>query len=137
MKQYTFLTEAIDKDNSYRDALDIFNTLSKKEKYYACPKHGTLKNVPFLYRHVIKNKGFIDLYPYEGNKEIGMIVIAVNPKFRGQGITKELLNQTKKDAKKLGIKKLIWDYYKDNIDSKRAALSNGFEETWIKMEYDL
>ena len=51
------LLEAIDRDNSYQDALKIFNTLSDEEKWDVCPKSGFLKNVPtLLYRHVIKGK---------------------------------------------------------------------------------
>ncbi len=138
MKQYSFLLESIDRDNSYQDALDIFNTLSKEEKWDVCPRGGILKNVPsLLYRHVIKNKAFIDLYPFEDHKDIGFVIIAVNPKFRNHGLTRELLVQTKKDAKKIGIKKLIWKCSTKNVGSHRSALSNGFKETFVTMEFDL
>ena len=49
--------------------LETEKTLSEEEKWFTCPRSGFLKNVPTLYRHVIKNKGFIDLYPYNNNKE--------------------------------------------------------------------
>ena len=82
-----------------------------------------------LYRHVIKNKAFIDLYPYNGNKEIGFIILAVNPKYRGQGLIKELLKQTVNDCKELGVKKLKWRCDSNNEGSYKAALSNGFKLT--------
>lgn len=129
MKQYSLLNEAINRDNSYDDALKIFNTLTEKEKWLVCPRSGFLKNVPVLYRHVIKNKAFIDLYPYNGNKEVGFIILAVNPKYRGQGLTKQLLNQTIVDCKKLQVKKLRWRCDSDNEGSYKAALSNGFKLT--------
>ena len=129
MKQYSFLMESVDKDNSYNDALKVFNTLSDKEKWLVCPRGGKLKNVPVLYRHVIKNKAFIDLYPYNGNKEIGFIILAVNPKYRNQGLTKQLLNQTKEDCKTLGVRKLRWRCESNNEASLKSALSNGFKIT--------
>jgi RimJ/RimL family protein N-acetyltransferase len=137
MKQYSFLMESINKDNSYNDALEIFNELSKEEKWDVCPKSGTLKNVPVLYRHVIKNKAFIDLYPFEGHKNIGFVIIAVNPTYRNQGLTKQLLEQTKKDCKKIGITKLIWKCSNKNQASFKSALSNGFKQTFSTLEYDL
>ena len=129
MKPYSFLFESISNDNSYKDALEIFNTLSNKEKWLVCPRSGFLKNVPTLYRHVIKHKAFIDLYPYNNNKEIGFIILAVNPKYRNQGLTKQLLKQTKDDCKTLGIKKLRWKCDSGNEASFKSALSNGFKIT--------
>ncbi len=124
------LLEAIDRDNSYQDALKIFNTLSDEEKWDVCPKSGFLKNVStLLYRHVIKGKAFIDLYPYDGNKTIGFIILAVNPKYRHQGLTHQLLSQTISDSKQLGIKKLRWRCNSKNIGSFKAATSNGFKLT--------
>ena len=138
MKQYSFLLESINKDNSYNDALDIFNTLSKDEKWDVCPNGGILKNSPkLLYRHVIKDKAFIDLYPFEGYKNIGFVIIAVNPKYRNQGLTKQLLKQTKLDCKKLGISKLIWKCSTVNKGSFKSALSNGFKQTFATLEYKI
>lgn len=122
------LLEAIDRDNSYQDALKIFNTLSENEKWLVCPRGGILKNVPtLLYRHVIKGKAFIDLYPYGDNKKVGFIILAVNPKYRKQGLTKQLLDQTISDCKIIRIKKLEWRCTLDNIGSYKAALANGFK----------
>ena len=58
MIYFNLILEAIDRNNSYQDALKIFNTLSDEEKWDVCPKSGFLKNVPtLLYRHVIKDEG--------------------------------------------------------------------------------
>lgn len=130
--------EAIDFNDLYKDALDVFNTLSEDEKWDVCPNGGVLKNVSsLLYRHVIKNKAFVDLYPFEGYKNIGFVILAVNPKYRNQGLTKRLLNQTKQDCKKLGIKKLIWKCSTKNQSSFNSALSNGFKQTFATLEYKI
>lgn len=48
MKQYSFLIESIDSNNSYNDALKIFNDLSEEDKWKLCPWHGKYKNVKEL-----------------------------------------------------------------------------------------
>lgn len=127
MKLYSFLSEAIDTDNSYNDALKIFNTLSDNEKWLLCPRHGIYKNVPLIYRHVIKRKGFVDIYHHNHSDKIGFLLIAVAPKYRGQGITHQLLNQCIKDCKELGLTKIWWVCNVDNSNSYHAALKNGFK----------
>lgn len=129
MKQYSFLQESINTDNNYEDALKIFNTLSDDEKWLVCPKRGIYVDAKkfLIYRHVIKNKGFIDLYPYNNNNKIGFVILAVSPKYRGKGITQELIKQCIKDCPKLGIKKIWWRCDSSNAASYKSALKCGFK----------
>ena len=127
MKQYSFLIESIESNNSYNDALKIFNDLSEEDKWKLCPWHGKYKNVPVLYRHVIKDQGFVDVYPHNHSKTIGFILIATSNKYRGKGVTHKLMNQCIKDCKKIGIKKILWVCSNKNESSKHAALKNGFK----------
>lgn len=127
MYQINPLFESINNDNSYEQALKIFNTLPENEKWQLCPMHGKYKNVPVLYRHVIPNKGFVDLYRYNHSDKIGFLLIAVSPKYRGKGITYDLIRICIKDSKILGIHKIWWVCAKDNVSSYKAAIKNGFK----------
>ena len=118
------VSESIERQKSYRDALKIFKSLSDEEKRLVCPRGGTYKNVPVLYRHVIKGRGFIDVYPNLGSRRSGFVLIAVTPKARGKGVTHELVDRCMSDCGKLGIKKLMWRCDSDNVASCKAALSN-------------
>ena len=127
MYQLNPLFESINNDNDYDSALKIFNSLSEEDKWKLCPWHGRYKNVPVLYRHVITNKGFVDIYPYNHSKKVGFLLIAVAPKYRGKGVTYDLMKECFKDCKTLGIKKIWWVCANSNTDSLHAGLKNGFK----------
>lgn len=118
--------------SSYKEALKIFNSLSEEEKWQVCPKHGIYIDSKFLlYRYVIPNKAFIDLYPNNNNTKEGFIIITVNPNHGHQHSTTKLIDQCINDIKSnpqsLSIKRLIWKCNSNNISSYKSALKNNFK----------
>lgn len=80
---------------NFENIYKVFLTLSDKEKLYICS--GEFKDSPYVkYRNCIIDKndavGFIEVYNLPGEK-YEFIVLAINPKYRGNGISTELLDK--------------------------------------------
>ena len=132
--------EEVTKTN-YKDALKIYNSLSDKEKYWTCP-NGSFKDVPTSYRNVIKNKAFLDIYSDKKDKKSGFLILAVSPNARRKGLASKLLDDAKDNAKKLGIKKLVYRTFIENEASHKLALVNDFkfkfkDDKEITLEYEI
>lgn len=74
--------------------------------------------------------GFIDIYTLPKFKDAGLVVLAVNRKYRGLGLSKKLVNNAisfvKNDNK---LYYLRWQADKDNDVSINLAKSCGFKQT--------
>ena len=65
-------------------------------------------------------------------KDAGLVVLAVNKKYRGQGLSKKLVNNAISFAKKDNkLEYLRWLADKDNIVSINLAKSCGFKQSEI------
>lgn len=115
-------------------------TLPDKEKLYICS--GEFKDSPYVkYRNCIIDKndavGFIEVYNLPGEK-YEFIVLAINPKYRGNGISTELLDKmfNEYDNKY----DYMWRCDKENSISNIIAKKYNFEllnYTCSKNEYVL
>ena len=78
---------------AYEAASKIFDTLSDVEKHY-CINDGIFKDVPYILRYVIKDEGFIDIYHHSSfEDDVGFVMIAVNPKYRKNGVASKLIKK--------------------------------------------
>lgn len=109
---------------SFEDTVEVYNSLSSREKKYIAPD-GTFDDSPYLaYRKVeYYNKkpiGFIELYR-ERNE--ASIALAVKKEFRKKGIAKKLMNNAIDWAKKNKLNNLLYKVETDNFKSIQLAKS--------------
>lgn len=114
---------------NYEDKLDVFNSLTEKEKKWTAPNgYKNIDDDIILYSYIeYKDKtpiGFIDVYNLTGDPSIGEIVLAVNPKYRRQGIAKKLINKALKAKYPTKDIDLRYVVFRDN--AKSINLINNF-----------
>lgn len=130
-------------DPRYRDVIDVCNSLSSEE-FKKISFYDTYKNSDnVIYRRIEKDydgtpKGFIDVYWFETRPEIAQIVIAVNPKYRDQGVADKLVKEMlwSHIENEYHFNYYYWTAHFDNIASQRLALKNGFEDIHETDRYD-
>lgn len=111
-------------EDRFEDIVEVYNSLSSREKKYIAPD-GSFDDSPYLaYRKVeYYNKkpiGFIELYR-ERNE--ASIALAVKKEFRKKGIAKKLMNNAIDWAKKNKLNNLLYKVETDNFKSIQLAKS--------------
>lgn len=119
-----FKESALLEKASFEDTVEVYNSLSSREKKYIAPD-GTFDDSPYLaYRKVeYYNKkpiGFIELYR-ERNE--ASIALAVKKEFRKKGIAKKLMNNAIDWAKQNKLNNLLYKVETDNFKSIQLAKS--------------
>ena len=117
-------------NDSYKECLRLFNSLSSKEQEWL--SHGNYKNSPYLLLKTLaydgdKLVGFCDAIPYEfTSKDTAFLSICVDKKYRGQGIASTLVELMEKELSKIGYNKCIWKVNSDNTSSIKLAEKNNY-----------
>lgn len=122
-------------NSDYEDVLKICSNLSKDE-FNRISFYDTYRDSPFIIKRFIHRvgaepAGFLDVYHFPSKKEIAQITIAVDPRFRGQGVAnslvREMLNANLPE--KHGFTIYQWTAHPDNYASMSIAIKNGFNDT--------
>lgn len=114
----------------------IVNNIPKEEHHWFY--HGDeFKDSPYVkYRDVMYLKngrgktvgGFIDIYSFDSDPDVGIVVIVLEPAARGTGLATKLVQKALKKLPSLGIKKVIWRADNDNVASQKLAKKLGFTD---------
>lgn len=114
----------------------IVNNIPKEEHHWFY--HGDeFKDSSYVkYRDVMYLKngrgktvgGFIDIYSFDSDPDVGIVVIALEPAARGTGLATKLVQKALKKLPSLGIKKVIWRADNDNVASQKLAKKLGFTD---------
>lgn len=117
------------------DCEAVIKSLNKKEfdhvggGYWIRSDHVYYRKIEYISN---EPAGFIDVYTLPKFKDAGLVVLAVNKKYRGQGLSKKLVNNAISFAKKDNkLEYLRWLADKDNIVSINLARSCGFKQSEI------
>lgn len=107
-----------------------FYTLTPEEQRWLCPKSGMYKNSPFTVARSVawcnnEVAGFVDAIDMHTNQ--AMLSICIGTKYRGRGITHQLIDSIKVTCKEKGYHEIYWRSNKQNTISCRAAEANGFQ----------
>lgn len=131
--------------NSFEDVLEVFNSLSEKEKKFYSDD-GKKKNNPFtVYTKVayLKNTslpiGFVDLDDSGkifNNKDLKdlTIGIAVKKEYRGKGVSTYLMKEALKYFKNSSYQSMTYSCLSTNIASEKLALKCGFVYFWTNKD---
>lgn len=128
-------------NSDYEDVLRICSHLSKDE-FNKISFYDTYRDSPFIIKRFIHRvgpdpAGFLDVYHFPSKKEIAQITIAVDPRFRGQGVAnslvREMLNANLPE--KHGFNVYQWRAHPDNYASMCVATKNGFNDTGVMDKY--
>ena len=97
----------------YERAKAIYDSLIDQEKQFVSPRGKFVDSDKILFREIIQNDkkqnmGFIDVYEVNNSKQVGFIVMAIHPDFRGQGYSRKLITYANENCKKLGMRKHIY-----------------------------
>lgn len=114
------------KESNFNDVLTVYNDLSEEEKRFI-DVDGSFEDSPYLFYRKIKYVksypiAFIEVYK---DKNEGAIAIAVNKKYRGQGIASDLIRNAMVYCKRRNIVQLIYKVNKKNQDSIKLASKFG------------
>lgn len=120
------------KQNESEDIHKIIKSLSKEDSdhvgggYWVNSDHVIYRKVHYVNKEPV---GFIDVYELPRSKNIGMVILAVDGKYRGQGIARRMSSEMIRHfkSKKSNIEKLRWLVDVDNMASARLAESLGFK----------
>ena len=109
----------------YGRAKAIYDSLTDQEKHWVSPRNEFVDSDKILFREVMQNGkgqdvGFIDVYEFNKNKQVGFIVMAIHPDFRSQGYSRKLRTSAIENCKKLRMSKLIYRCDAENVDSLRS-----------------
>lgn len=116
-----YLANSIVEDDTYQQVLDIYNSLPEKEQKYIAPRGKFVDSPNLVYRNVIDNKGFAELYNIANGK--AFITLAVRPEAQGKGLGKALLADAIRAAKaNKDIKAIV--YKADNNNTASQNLIN-------------
>ena len=126
--EMTTLKESV---GTYQDSLSIYNSLTPQEKKWCSPSGRFIDSPAIISRQIIYNNNqpaaFGEIYKYNGkSKNVGFIVLAVHPKFRGKGYAKQVIDRCINEIKSKGYNKLVYRVDNDNIGSIKLARSYGF-----------
>ena len=118
-------------ESSYKDSLNVYNSLSEQEKKLVSPSGNFDKkeNPNTICRLSYKNDnkesvGILEAYKYNGTSSTkAYVVVMVNPKYRGKGISKILLKKCYIKLQKLGYKTMIYRVDNSNTSSIKVGES--------------
>ena len=144
---YMLLEHGLNEAATFRQVKRIVDNIPQEEHHYFY--HGNqFKDSPYVKyrnaRYITKNGkkygAFIDVYSFDSEPEIGIIVLACEPEARGYGLTDKLIKDAKDNMTKCGYTSLFARIDTDNIHSQKVAERNGFVEIsrndeQIKYEY--
>lgn len=117
-----YLADSIVEDDTYQQVLDIYNSLPEKEQKYIAPRGKFVDSPNLVYRKVMDNKGFAELYDMANGK--AFITLAVRPEAQGKGLGKALLVDAIRAAKaNKDIKSIV--YKADNSNTASHKLISG------------
>lgn len=129
----------LESDGKHSDALKVYYAMDRKEQYYLAGEsnYTKTKDSDYIYRNVIRDgvftvKGFIevanDVYCKQATGESGSVIIGVHPRYRGEGIAKQLISTMLKELPKERpeISNLIWRANSENKASMKLAEKMGF-----------
>lgn len=117
-----YLADSIVEDDTYQQVLDIYNSLPENEQKYIAPRGKFVDSPNLVYRNVVDNKGFAELYDIANGK--AFITLAVRPEAQGKGLGKALLADAIRAAKaNKDIKSIV--YKADNSNTASHKLING------------
>lgn len=129
-------TTLIESNNKFKDVKRIVDHIPKEEHHWFY--HGDeFKDSSYVkYRDVMYLKngrgktvgGFIDIYSFDSDPDVGIVVIALEPAARGTGLATKLVQKALKKLPSLGIKKVIWRADNDNVASQKLAKKLGFTD---------
>lgn len=121
--------------NNFEDVKKICNNLEDYE-LRRITFTDTYEDSKFVIKRIIKYKenepaGFLDVHYFPTRPEIAQIVIAVDNRFRGTGVAKELVNDLLSSNlhEQYNFEMYYWTAHVDNIASQNLALSSGFIDT--------
>lgn len=125
---------------NYKKVLDIYNKLPKEEQLYVAPSGKFVDSPHLLDRYILeRQKGFIEAYKTSNPSE-AFVTLAVDPKFRGQGLGKKLIDNSLRRLKNKGIKNIIYKINNANQTSKNLVeyfskdiIDNGGDYTTYKI----
>lgn len=118
----------------YNDILRICQHLDSNE-LNRITFYDTYRDSQFVIKRIIKRDavgtpiGFLDVYQFPSNPEIAQITLAVDNRYRDQGIASQMV----KELMNSGIEKdhnfsiYYWTVHPDNDASKALAIKNGFK----------
>ncbi|MCM1532565.1 MAG: GNAT family N-acetyltransferase [Ruminococcus flavefaciens] len=112
----------------------IVDAIPKEEHHYFYHDDQFKDSPNVVYRAITKERrrnggaAFIEVYAFDDNPDVGIVVIAATPNGRGHGLTDYLINQASKECPTIGIKTLLWRCDLDNVASRNLALRNGFRD---------
>lgn len=120
--------------SDYADIMEICSHLSadelKKITFY-----DIYRDSPFVIKRIIHRDagipvGFLDVYHFPSNPDIAQIVIAVDGRYRGQGISQDMVSELMNSDlhEKHNFKVYYWTAHLDNDASQGLALKNGFTD---------
>lgn len=121
-------------NDTYNDALAVYNQLSDQDKQYVSPS-GRYIDSPYLISRKIKyinNQpvGFCEAYKFNGTSNSkAFLIIAVLEEYRGYNIASELLNQVISDCINQNYNYFIYKCDITNKISKKLAIKNHFSLT--------
>lgn len=134
-KQEFAMLEAGPLGTDYMDIVKICNNLSANE-LSRITFYDTYKNSNFVAKRIIKRvgpepAGFLDAYIFPSNPDLAQIVIAVDPRFRGQHVADDMVDELLNGdfAKTHAFKIFYWTAHPDNDASQALALKHGFIDT--------
>ena len=105
--------------------------ITKKEHYSYFSKQSRNQNFfGWLILYESKKIGFVRILDYD-------VSIFIEKKFQGKGIGARALKLVEKEAKKLGIKKLIGRIMIDNKNSESIFKKNGFRLKMLWFEKNI
>lgn len=125
------MSNEIINESSYKDSLNVYNSLSEQEKKLVSPSGNFDKkeNPNIVCRLSYKNDnkepiGVLEAYKYNGTSSTkAYVVVMVNPKYRGKGISKILLKKCYIKLQKLGYKTMIYRVDNSNTSSIKVGES--------------
>ena len=124
-------------NKDYKKVLNIYNKLPKEQQLYVAPSGKFVDSPHLLDRYILeKQKGFIEAYKTSNPSE-AFVTLAVAPEFRGQGLGKQLINESLSRLKDKGIKNIIYKVDNKNKASKTLAEDFNSNAEEITDEYSL
>ena len=119
----------------YMDIIKICNRLGASE-LARITFYDTYRDSNFVAKRIVKRvgpepAGFLDAYIFPSNPDIAQIVIAVDPRFRGQHLADEMVDElVNGDFQKThSFKMFYWTAHPDNEASQALAKKHGFIDT--------
>lgn len=107
-----------------KDIQNFYDSYPKNDPDYGT-KHKNQKST--IYRNMIPQKGFIEMYKSNDAPNMATIAIDVHPNYRHQGVAKSLVKDAVSNMNDLDINRLEWYCKKSNIASYKLATSCGFK----------